>query len=151
MPSGPIKQLLSQAPVLSIFNPALSTRITCDASLFGIGAVLEQQHEDDWHPVHYLSKTFSKSERNYAVLDNERLAVIYAMTKWRHYLHKHFLIRTDHKPLVALLTNSSSDLHDRRARWLSQCLQFSYTVEHIQRKNNNVDDILSRLALSESS
>ena len=144
-----IKQLLSQAPVLSIFNPTLSTRITCDASLFGIGAVLEQQHEDGWHPVHYLSRTFSKSERNYPVLDKEWLSIIYAMTKWRHYLHKHFLIRTDHKPLVAILTNSNSDLQDRRARWLSQCLQFSYTVEHIQGKDNNVADVLSRLALSD--
>ena len=142
-----IKDLLSQAPVLSIFDPALPTRITCDASLFGIVAVLEQQHADGWHPVHYLSRTFSKSERNYPVLDKEWLAIIYALTKWRHYLHKHFFIRTDHKPLVSLLTNSNSDLHDRRARWLSQCLQFSYTVEYIQGKDNNVADVLSRLAL----
>ena len=146
-----IKQLLSEAPVLSLYNSTLPTRITCDASLFGIGAVLEQQHEDGWHPVHYLSRTFSKSERNYPVLDKEWLAVIYAMAKWRHYLHKHFLIRTDHKPLVALLTHSNTDLHDRRARWLSQCLQFSYSVEHIQGKDNTVADVLSRLALSKPS
>ena len=76
-----IKQLLSQAPILSLFHPALRTRITCDASLFGIGAVLDQQHKDGWHPVHYLSRTFSKSVRNYPVLEKEWLAVIYAVTK----------------------------------------------------------------------
>ena len=141
-----IQQLLSEAPVLSIFDPALPTRITCDASLFGIGAVLEQQHSDGWHPVHFLSRTFSKSENNYPVLDKEWLAIIYAMTKWRHYLHQHFTIRTDHKPLVSLLTSSSSELHDRRARWLSHCLQFSYSVEHVQGKNNSVADVLSRFA-----
>ena len=145
-----IKQLLSQAPVLSIFDPALPTRVTSDASLSGIGAVLEQQHPDGWHPVHFLSRTFSKSERNYPVLDKEWLAIVYAMTKWRHYLQQHFTLRTDHKPLVSLLTSSNSDLHDRRARWLSLCLQFSYTIEHIPGKNNNVADVLSRLALPDS-
>ena len=144
-----IKTLLSQAPVLSIFDPGLPIRITSDASLSGIAAVLEQQHVDGWHPVHYLSRTLSKSERNYPVLDKEWLAIIYAMTKWRHYLYKHFLIRTDHKPLVSLLTNSNSDLRDRRARWLSQCLQFSYAVEHIQGKDNSIADFLSRFAASE--
>ena len=140
-----IKEFLSQAPVLSIFDPALPTRITCDASAFGVGAVLEQQHSEEWHPVHFLSRTFSKSERNYPVLDKEWLAIIYAMTKWRHYLHQHFTIRTDHRPLISLLTSSNSELHDRRARWLSRCLQFSYSVEHVQGKNNNVADALSRL------
>ena len=70
------KQLSSQAPVLQIFIPTLPTRITCDASLFKIGAVLEQQHENSWHPVYYLSRTFSKSERNYPVLDKEWLSII---------------------------------------------------------------------------
>lgn len=141
-----IKQLLSEAPVLAIFSPALATRITCDASAFGIGAILEQQHPDGWHPVHFLSRTFSKAENNYPVIDKEWLAVIYAMTKWRHYLHQHFVIRTDHKPLVALLSKSSAPLQDRRARWMDLCLQYPYTVEHVAGKENVVADVLSRLS-----
>ncbi|KAL8444796.1 hypothetical protein Emed_006052 [Eimeria media] len=73
-----IKYLLSNTPVLSIFNSALSTRITCDASSLGIGAVLEQLHPDGWHPPQFLSTTLSTPETNYPVIDKEWLAVIYA-------------------------------------------------------------------------
>ena len=78
-----IQQPLSKAPVLSIFDPALPTRITCDASLSGIDAVLEKQHSDGWHPV-FFGRTVSRSENNYPVLDKKWLAINYAVTKWRH-------------------------------------------------------------------
>lgn len=96
------KQLLSQAPVLYVFNPSLTTCVTFDASLSGVGAVLEQQQPDGWHPVHLLSKTSSDSKRNYSVLDEQWRAVVYAMNKWRHYLQQHFALRADHKPLVSI-------------------------------------------------
>ena len=140
-----LKHLLTNAPVLAIFDPQLPTRLTSDASAVGIGAVLEQQHPDGWHPVHFLSRTLGCAEKNYPVTDKEWLAVIYALTKWRHYLQRHFTIRTDHKPLVSLLSKSSADLHDRRARWMSLLLRFSYSIEHLSGKNNVVADLLSRL------
>ena len=112
-----IKQLLSTAPILVIFNSALAVRFTCDASTFRVGAILEQHQPDGWHPVPFFSRTFSKAESNYPALYKEWLAVICAMTKWRHYLHQHLVIRTDHKPLVALLSKRSAPLQNRRARW----------------------------------
>ncbi|KAL8438913.1 hypothetical protein Efla_001499 [Eimeria flavescens] len=65
-------------------------RITCDAASFGIGAVLEQQHPDGWHPAQFLSRTHSKPETNYPVIEKEWLAVRCALTKWRYYLQQHF-------------------------------------------------------------
>ena len=46
-----LKRLVSEAPILKRWEPDKPTRIITDASLVGIGAVLEQQHEERWHPV----------------------------------------------------------------------------------------------------
>ncbi|KAL8424433.1 hypothetical protein Efla_001035 [Eimeria flavescens] len=120
------KYPLANSPILSIFTGSLPTRIKCDASSFGIGAVLEQQHTDGWHPTQFLSRTLPKPETNYPVIDKEWLAVIYALPKGRHYLQQRFCIRTDHKPPDSLLSKSSPQLQDRR-------------------KDNVVADLLSRL------
>ncbi|KAL8426773.1 hypothetical protein Efla_003367 [Eimeria flavescens] len=67
-----IKYPLANSPVRSIFDGSLPTRFTCDASSFGIGAGLEQQHPDGWYPTQFLSRTFSKPETNYPVIDLTR-------------------------------------------------------------------------------
>ncbi|GBG71890.1 hypothetical protein CBR_g10826 [Chara braunii] len=46
-----LKTVLLFAPVLSIYDPTLPTRVTMDASGYGMGAVLEQHDRVDWHPV----------------------------------------------------------------------------------------------------
>ena len=46
-----LKRLVSEAPFLKRWEPDKPTCIITDASLVGIGAVLEQQHEGRWHPV----------------------------------------------------------------------------------------------------
>ncbi|GBG66817.1 hypothetical protein CBR_g70695 [Chara braunii] len=50
-----LKTAMLMAPVLSIYDPTLPTRVTTDASGYGIGAVLEQHDGDDWHPVEYFN------------------------------------------------------------------------------------------------
>ncbi|GBG69378.1 hypothetical protein CBR_g4071 [Chara braunii] len=50
-----LKTTMLMAPILSIYDPTLPTRVTTDASGYGIGAVLEQHDGDEWHPVEYFS------------------------------------------------------------------------------------------------
>ncbi|KAL8428442.1 hypothetical protein Efla_003258 [Eimeria flavescens] len=139
-----IKYLLASSPVLSIFGGSLPTRTKCDAFSFGIGTVLEQQHPGGCHPTQFPGRTLSKPETNYLVIDKEWLALIYALTKWRHYLQQRFCIRTGHKPLVSLLSKSSTQLQDRRARWVDLCMQFPFNIAHMSGKDNVVADLLSR-------
>ena len=56
----------------------------------------EHQQKTRWYPFHHLIGTFSKFKHNYPFPDEEWLFLIYAMTRWRHCLHKHFLIFTYH-------------------------------------------------------
>ena len=82
-------------------DPYKPFMVECDTSKYASGAVLQQQDSNgDWHPCAYLLKSFSDTERNYKIYDRELLAIVRALTDWRHYLigspHPVY-IRSDHK------------------------------------------------------
>lgn len=66
-----LKQCLSSAPVLKIYNPeATRTELHTDASQFGFGAVLLQADNSDderLHPICFMSKKRPKCNRNFIV------------------------------------------------------------------------------------
>ncbi|XP_075730815.1 uncharacterized protein LOC142774303 [Rhipicephalus microplus] len=66
------KRLVTSAPVLVHFNPATPVCISCDASPYGIGAVLEHKDADGGkHPIAFASRSLSKAVQNYSQLDKE--------------------------------------------------------------------------------
>ncbi|GFW44320.1 retrovirus-related Pol polyprotein from transposon 17.6 [Trichonephila clavipes] len=66
-----LKYLLSQQPVLSIFNQNSPTEIHTDASIDGLGAVLLQKsiHDNQFHPVFYMSKRHQTMKESTLVLN----------------------------------------------------------------------------------
>lgn len=81
-----IKTLLTSAPVLS--NPDFSKKfyLQCDASDFGIGAVLVQFDDDgNEKPIAFMSKKLNSAQRNYSVTERECLAALEAIKKFRCY------------------------------------------------------------------
>ena len=81
-----LKSVLCKDVTLSLFDPCEKVVLRCDASPVGIGAVLEQQQR----PVLFVSKTLSTAERNYAQIEREALAIIWAVKR----LHKYHGTRT---------------------------------------------------------
>ena len=58
-----------------------------NASLTATRAVLMQtDFNGDLHPCAFLSKTLSAAKHNYDIFDCELLAMIHALTEWKHYL-----------------------------------------------------------------
>jgi len=58
-------------------------RLETDASGYAIGGVLSQQQEDNsWKPVVYLSKAMNETERNYKIYDRELLAIMKGLKQW---------------------------------------------------------------------
>jgi hypothetical protein len=98
-----LKQALIESPILIQPNVGKEFFLQCDASDFATGAILSQQGKDSkLHPVAYLSKSLSPTERNYDIFDKELLAVIRALKEWRHLLEGSEIpvkILTDHKNL----------------------------------------------------
>ena len=58
-------------------------QIEMDASIYTSGAVLTQLDANgDRHPISFISKTLSPTERNYEIYDQELLAIIRALGEW---------------------------------------------------------------------
>ena len=62
------------------------TSIAVDATDVGMGAQLEQLHEDMWVPVAFFSRKLSSAERNYSAFDRELLAAYAAIRHFRHFV-----------------------------------------------------------------
>jgi len=147
-----IKKRLASPSILAHYDPRLPTRVTSDASQHGAGGVLEQLHGQDWRPVQFTSCSFSDTQRRYAMIEKEACAATLACERFSLFLIglPKFILRVDHKPLVAVLGNKPiSDLSARLQRFRMRLAPFSYEVVHEAGKSLMVADLLSRCPLPE--
>jgi len=70
-----IKEELVKPTVLALYDPEATTKVSADASSFSLGAVLLQQHASEWKPVASASRAMNETERRYAQIEKEALAV----------------------------------------------------------------------------
>ena len=150
-----LQKLVSAAPILRRWEPGRPTRVITDASLVGIGAVLEQRHGDDWHPVAFWSRKLKDPETRYSATDREWLAIVAAVTRvWPWLLEASpFEVHSDHKALQSKLCKARHDppLNDRQARWIEAMMPFPYSFQWIKGETNTVADALSRYPASANS
>ena len=57
-----IKIELSKPTILSLYNPQAPTKISADASFYGLGAVIMQKQESSWTPLSFASRTMTETE-----------------------------------------------------------------------------------------
>jgi transposase InsO family protein len=135
-----LKTALITAPVLAFPNFEQEFIVTTDGSLQGIAVILSQLDENQQeHPVNYGSRSLAPAERNYSPTHLEGLAIIWAITHYRHYLiGRHFTLRTDHSSLVQLF-NSATPLTGRLARWSMLLREYDFSIEHIRGHINPAD------------
>lgn len=141
-----IKRLITTLPVLRNLDYDSDEPIWLftDASGHGLGAALFQGAEwDTASPVAYESRTMNAAERNYPVHEQELLAVINALNKWRLLLlGMRVNVMSDHHSLTTLL--SQRNLSRRQARWLETLSQFDLDFRYLKGEDNTVADALSR-------
>lgn len=141
-----VKQILTSAPVLHIFNPADLTFIYTDASRKGIGAVMKQAkptNPKEQYPIGFFSKTLFPHQKNYSVTEIELLAIVSAIDFWHYYLMGHFfVVITDHAPLKAI--QKFSKIGTRLMNWSMQLRQYNFRVEYTPGNTNQEADFLSR-------
>ena len=77
-----LKHSLTSAPVLAFPHPDKPFELVCDASGFGLGAVLLQEGR----PLRCFSRKMTAAERNYVVTEQELLATVEALRVFRCYL-----------------------------------------------------------------
>ena len=99
------KEGLTSDSLLVHYDLNRELRLACDASSYGLGAVLSRIMDDGQErPIAYASSTLSSSERNYAQIEREALSIVYGVKKFHQFLYgRKFTLVTDHQLLLALL------------------------------------------------
>ncbi|KAE8675396.1 C2H2 and C2HC zinc fingers superfamily protein, putative isoform 1 [Hibiscus syriacus] len=134
-----LKKAMCSAPVLALPDFSKTFYLETDASSGGVGAVLSQEGR----PIAYLSKALSPRHSALSIYEREYLAILLAVSKWRHYLESaSFIIKTDHEPLKFLLEQKLTTTIQKKG--LTKLLGLDYTIQYRKGKSNVVADALSR-------
>ncbi|KAK3109194.1 hypothetical protein FSP39_025154 [Pinctada imbricata] len=139
-----LKQALVKFPILKLPDMGQMFILQTDASNRGIGAVLLQNSGNEKLPVAYAGRKLKKSEQNYATIEKECLAIIWAVLKFQRYLYgAEFLLETDHKPLIYL--HQAKVNNARLMRWALSLQPYRFRLMSIKGKENVGADYLSRI------
>ena len=102
------KSALQANSLLVHYDSSKPLVVACDASQYGLGAILSHVMEDgSERPVAYASRTLSSAENNYSQLEKEGLVIVFGVTKFHIYLYgRQFIIESDNQSLSYLLKES---------------------------------------------
>ena len=144
------KNGLTSASVLVHYDTNRELRLACDASGYGVGAVISHIMDNgEERPIAYASRTLTPSEKNYAQIEKEALSIIFGVKKFHQYLYgRKFTLVTDHKPLLAILGPNSpvpTLAAARMQRWAVLLSAYDYKIQFRKSADHCNADALSRL------
>jgi len=145
-----VKDMLSTDRVLTPYDTKLPLSLACDASAYGLGAVLSHKLQNgEERPIAFASRTLSDAEKNYAQIEREALSLIFGVTKFHIYLYgRSFTLITDHSPLTTILGPKRGIppiAAMRMQRWAAILAAYSYNIQHKRSEHHGNADAMSRL------
>ena len=99
--------------------------------------------------VQYLMpvRPLSETESNYSNIERELLAVVFAVTHFKHFMYgRPFTIISNHKPLVSLFKKSLTSSSPHLSRMLLQILDYDLNIVYQEGSKMYLSDALSRLS-----
>ena len=99
--------MLQTALILKYFDCTKPIVIQGDASQSGLGVCLMQAGS----PIAYASRSLSEIEKQYAQIEKEALAIVFAMEKFYTYVYgrNDVTVETDHKPMISIFSKALSN------------------------------------------
>ncbi|XP_019614003.1 PREDICTED: uncharacterized protein K02A2.6-like [Branchiostoma belcheri] len=143
-----IKKLVTAQPVLQYYDVEKEVTIQGDASDKGLGAALLQEGR----PVAYASRALTPTEQNYAQIEKECLAIVFAAQKFNQYIHGREVVtvQSDHKPLEVIFKKPLLDAPKRLQRMLLRLQKYHLKVIYRKGTEMHIADTLSRAYLTQT-
>ncbi|GBG83854.1 hypothetical protein CBR_g37653 [Chara braunii] len=139
------KQTLIEYSILKVADPYLPFVVTTDASQYDIGAVLQQDDDNGYTPVEFMSARMPSEKVATSTYERELYALRQALDHWKHYLlGRHFKVYSDHETLRWLKTQAK--MTPKLTRWAAEIDQYDFELKPVKGKYNVVADALSRRA-----
>jgi hypothetical protein len=137
-----LKRLIIEAPTLAYYDVTKPVTIQCDASQGGLGCTLLQ----DGRPVKFASKALNSTQQQYAQIEKELLAILFAMERFDSYVYarSNVIVETNHKPLIAIHNKSLKAAPKRLQRMLLRLQRYNYTLVYRPGSELVLVDTLSR-------
>lgn len=142
-----LRNALSTQPVLAYYKVESPAVLQVDASKKGLGACLMQ----NGRPIAYASRSLTSAEENYANIERELLAIVFACERFHQYIYgkKDVVVNTDHKPLEHIHLKSLAKSPPRLQRLLLKLQKYHITVKWVPGKQVKIADALSRAPLQD--
>ncbi|MBW0524366.1 hypothetical protein O181_064081 [Austropuccinia psidii MF-1] len=140
-----LKEEFSTAPILSHSNPSLPHIVETDASNYALSAVLSQVNYSGKNHIAFDSFKLLPAELDYEIHDKELLGMVWALKRWRAFLHSlsnSFEVLAEHSFLQYFVP--SKVLTCCQARWAELLSEFNFTITYCQGRLATLPDSLSR-------
>ena len=135
---------MTSAAILAHPDFSLPFEIHADAGGYGLGALLLQRFGGNEEQLAYASRLMTPSELNYSTTEQECLALVWALKKFRYLIWScPIRVVTDHYALCWLL--SKRELAGRLACWSLLLQEYYISIFHKNGKLHTDADALSRL------
>ena len=136
-----LKKQLTKAPILAYFDPEKELVVQADSSQSGLGAVLLQEGK----PIEFTSRSLSESERNWAQIEKESLAVLFGLEKFDQYTYgRKVVIQNDHRPLESILSKPLSQAPKRLQDIIMKLHRYDIDFRYVRGSDLIIADALSR-------
>ena len=105
-----LKLIISESPVLCLYELSLPLILAFDASYYGLGVVISHIYPDGTEkPIAFASRILNKHEVNCFQVEKEGASIIFGLKKFNQYLlGRQFIISTDNSAIRKIFDPSTA-------------------------------------------